>query len=117
MSAHDPSPASRLALAAVLATLTLAALPARAADSGGESVTSRISTAGLNLASPADQAILRDRIAVAANQVCQHAIYDDALAGLGYSNCYSQVRESAWAQARMAIAAAQSPTKTASRAP
>ena len=73
---------SALALAAVV-------LPAGAFAAQADSATSvvLVSTAGLNAARPADQALLRHRITVAAHKLCDEVTQGDALTAPGYADC------------------------------
>jgi UrcA family protein len=90
-------------LAAGAALVLLAALPALPAQAD-DSITKVVSLRGLDLSSPADQAVLRHRLQVAAWNVCTTS---DGVEG-GFDGCRKAAFGTAWAQAQPMIAAARS---------
>lgn len=74
-----------------------------------------VSTQGLNLASPADQTVLRHRIAVAARVVCHLSNPGEGGLSNEMTDCISTARQDAWAQAQVKIAAAEGRTQVAAK--
>lgn len=83
-------------------------VPAQAADVAGdaETISRAVSTAGLNLASPSDQVILRHRIATASSQICRRLMDGEKL-GPDFVRCMQATEANGWAAAEVKIAAAQ----------
>lgn len=98
MNAHIASIALALALA-------VAAQPVRAEEAPG--VNRLVSTQDLNLASPADQAVLRQRIAVAASAVCHLSNPGEDGLSNEMASCISTARQAAYSVAQVKIAEAE----------
>ncbi len=83
-----------------LAVVAAIAVPAAAsaAQPSNDAQSAVVSTTGLNASKQADQATLRHRIAVAANQVCGQVTQGDALTSSGYSECFGRAIADAKAQ-------------------
>ena len=92
---------SALALAAVVLPVG-----AYAAQADSDSRVVLVSTAGLNAARPADQAVLRHRIAVAAHKVCDAVTQGDSLTAPGYADCVGKANADAKLQLEDRIATA-----------
>ncbi len=101
---------SALALAAVI--LPVGAI---AAQPDSETNIVLVSTAGLNAARPADQAVLRHRIAVAAHKVCDAVTQGDALTTPGYVECVGKASADATSQLEGRIVAADATSLVAAR--
>jgi UrcA family protein len=99
---------------AMVATCT-AVLAAAAAPTYAETLSWAVSTRGLDLRLPADQAALRHRIVAAARWVC---IQDDnsPIDSLEVRDCQKAAFDAGWAQAEVRIAAARTNTVVASAA-
>jgi UrcA family protein len=104
---------------ALAVALTAAAMPARADDINPDygSVSRAVSTAGLNLASAADQALFRHRLAVAARRVCEDADFGEPEDSPDFRDCYTKARAEAWAKGDQQIAAAEARSVVASAKP
>jgi UrcA family protein len=94
------------------AVVAIGASQARADDLTPDNgtVSRKVSIAGLNLASPADQAVLRHRVQVAAHQVCEEVLFGEPTGGPDFLSCYRSARAAGWAQADAKIAAATGKT-------
>jgi UrcA family protein len=57
-----------------------------------------VSTRGVDMTKPADQAMMRHRIAVAAHKVCDQVTEGDALTSPGYAECVGHATADASAQ-------------------
>jgi UrcA family protein len=84
---------------------------ARAAEGFSHPVTLVVSTRGLNLAVPADQARMQRRVEVTARRLCQE------IAGAEVKACYDDTYADAWSRAQAQIAAAVSHSLFASAKP
>jgi UrcA family protein len=101
-----------------LMVLAAAAAPARADDSiGNDTVSRAVSTAGLDLASPADQAVLRHRLMVAARRVCEDADFGEPEDSPDVQDCIAKARAGAERQVDKRIAAAEARSVVASAKP
>ncbi len=104
--------------AQLLSTLALAAFlvpaAARADQSAVDSRSAVVSTSGLDLATPQDQAVLRHRVAVAAHQVCEQVTQGDGMGSPGYTECFNRAKADARAQVEAQIAMANSRAMLAS---
>jgi UrcA family protein len=123
MFAQTKSGIVRTALAIAVCSFIQAGPPAHAADVArklaGETVTisGSASTAGLNLAEPSDQAILRQRIAGVSRRICRELVTDEDIAGANLNDCIQSAEARGWASAEVKIAAAQHRSVVASVKP
>jgi len=85
-----------------LSVLMLAAVAvpavAAAAPLANDTQVAVVSTTGLDISKPSDQATLRHRIAVAAHQVCGQVMQGDMLTSPGYAECFGRATSDAKAQ-------------------
>lgn len=96
-------------IASFAASLSLSLAPLAAAAPTGErnSVALQVSTAGLDLTQPSDQARLRHRVSVAASKLCAQVTGAASLTDPGFETCFHQAAAEGRQQAEMRIAAAQ----------
>jgi UrcA family protein len=102
---------NKLSLGLVVAALMSGSQAAGAADGFNHPVTLVVSTHGLNLAVPADQARMQHRVEVATRRLCQE------IAGAEVHACYTDTYADAWSRARAQIDAAVSHAMFASARP
>jgi UrcA family protein len=97
---------SRLSLALAVAAAPLFAGTVHAAEAPqpfSHPVTLVVSTHGLNLASPADQAKMRHRVEVATRRVCQEVTSEPPHGGGEMQACIDDTLPTAWAFAQTKI--------------
>jgi UrcA family protein len=84
-------------------------VPAQAADVAGdaETISRAVSTAGLNLAAPSGQVILRQRIATASHRICRDLMEGESLGSPEFARCLQATEANGWAAAQVRIAAAK----------
>jgi UrcA family protein len=115
MFAQIKSGVVRNTLALGVSILIHGAMPAHAADVANElagkteTISRAVSTAGLNLAEPSDQAILRQRIAGVSRRLCHDLMLDadEDIAGANLDDCIQSAEARGWASAEVKIAAAE----------
>lgn len=102
--------------AAFILALSIACLPAHAqtVTEEDDSIRASVSTAGLDLAVPGDQARLHHRIARSAALVCRVLMDEPGGAGNAFTDCSRATRDQAWSAARQIIAAAEGRARLAS---
>lgn len=94
-----------IAGSALVTSLAIKAAPAFAqTPMGGETATSVVRTADLDLSSPAGQRVLQQRLVVAAHAVCDDPSAVDLKAANDESKCRAQVLAAARAQADVVAA-------------
>jgi UrcA family protein len=101
----------------LFAFISLAAIvlpvAAEAAESADQPVV-RISTSGVDITSPAGQALLTHRIVVAAHELCDQLAPGDALSSDGYGACVGRATADGKSQLESRIAAASTRAMVAS---
>ena len=102
-------------MATLLASVTT--LPASYASAQEVAVTRSISTEGLDLSSPADQAKLQKTIARLSRRVCEDATSGVNTHDAGYADCVQNAYETAWSVAETRIAQANKSSMLASAKP
>jgi UrcA family protein len=103
--------------ARLLSAVTLVTIAAPVAATAGapavDTRTTLVSVADLDLAKPADQAVLRHRIVIAAHKVCGDVTPGDALSP-GYTACIENAKANADMQVQSEIAKASTRAMIAS---
>ena len=99
---------SALIFGAVIAPIVASAEPAYGTQ------VAIVSTTGMDASKPADQAILRHRIAVAAHRLCTQVTQQESLTSPAYTACVATATTDAKAQLGVQIAKANSSAMIAS---